>query len=241
MLAAAVPGSAETVKSGFDLLKTTQALVNFPDGMGGFTAANLIGVPLGTHDFPPLHNVGFADTIVHRLEDANAPIGMSDTIDIEMVALQLKSDGPITIAGFTDTFYFTQSSTQASLGTMDIHFASMDGGTFDSTLNIYFDIWTGGFGENLFFQNYNKTLTMTGAAWQRTNTGGIPIEGINLNLNGSNSSNDFWLSGPAFHDSGDGFTHVVSVPEPESWAMLIAGFGLVGAVMRRKAARQLAA
>jgi hypothetical protein len=31
------------------------------------------------------------------------------------------------------------------------------------------------------------------------------------------------------------FAYAGAVPEPASWAMLIAGFGLVGAVMRRQA------
>lgn len=33
---------------------------------------------------------------------------------------------------------------------------------------------------------------------------------------------------------------VAAVPEPASWAMLIAGFGLTGAVMRRRASRAIA-
>lgn len=44
--------------------------------------------------------------------------------------------------------------------------------------------------------------------------------------------------GPAFTFSGDigfrSYVDLAAVPEPESWAMMIAGFGLIGAVMRRR-------
>jgi hypothetical protein len=46
---------------------------------------------------------------------------------------------------------------------------------------------------------------------------------------------DFWNSAASF-DAGPG-----GVPEPASWAMLIMGFGLTGAVMRRRTHRAVAA
>ncbi len=39
------------------------------------------------------------------------------------------------------------------------------------------------------------------------------------------------------YSPGDWSMQLASVPEPASWAMLIAGFGLVGAAMRRRAVR----
>ena len=36
-------------------------------------------------------------------------------------------------------------------------------------------------------------------------------------------------------------TAALGVPEPQSWAMLIAGFGLTGAAMRRRRAKVVAA
>jgi hypothetical protein len=48
---------------------------------------------------------------------------------------------------------------------------------------------------------------------------------------------DFWLSGPdrsvKFQGKIDNLT-VAAVPEPESYAMLLAGLGLVGAIARRR-------
>lgn len=38
-------------------------------------------------------------------------------------------------------------------------------------------------------------------------------------------------------NSGFGVASIISVPEPESWTMLIAGFGLIGALLRRRRAR----
>ena len=47
---------------------------------------------------------------------------------------------------------------------------------------------------------------------------------------------DFQASNP-----GDEIRVLTAVPEPASWAMLITGFGLVGAAMRRRSVRQVAA
>ncbi len=51
---------------------------------------------------------------------------------------------------------------------------------------------------------------------------------------------DFVGSGSYPFSQFDGFwgANIASVPEPASWAMLIAGFGLTGAVMRRRRAFQ---
>jgi PEP-CTERM motif len=53
---------------------------------------------------------------------------------------------------------------------------------------------------------------------------GAPVDGFI----GSYTANGFAIAAPA---------GVGGVPEPASWAMLIAGFGLVGATMRRRPAR----
>jgi hypothetical protein len=52
---------------------------------------------------------------------------------------------------------------------------------------------------------------------------------------------DFWLIGADFANTDgriDGFklAAIAVIPEPETWAMMIGGFGLVGGTMRRRAA-----
>jgi len=46
----------------------------------------------------------------------------------------------------------------------------------------------------------------------------------------------FALTGPAsfYNDNGGFVTVTTSVPEPASWALMIGGFGLVGAALRRR-------
>jgi hypothetical protein len=49
-------------------------------------------------------------------------------------------------------------------------------------------------------------------------------------------SDGAWRAGAV--DPGDGLVDPVGVPEPASWAMLIAGFGLVGAAQRQSGRRR---
>ena len=67
---------------------------------------------------------------------------------------------------------------------------------------------------------------------------------VNLALNGSalTSILDAQASNGLFNLGGTiELGSVIAVPEPASWAMLIAGFGLVGAIARRRQAHQVAA
>lgn len=70
--------------------------------------------------------------------------------------------------------------------------------------------------------------------------GGPLGDSCGLNCEGIGGANDFivYLAGPGPLDvCGEGFECAVVasvVPEPSNWAMLIAGFGLTGAAMRRR-------
>lgn len=55
------------------------------------------------------------------------------------------------------------------------------------------------------------------------------VEG--LGSNGGNGSNDPMIDGVSFQGAAAG-----AVPEPASWAMMIGGFGMIGAAMRRRSA-----
>ncbi len=90
----------------------------------------------------------------------------------------------------------------------------------------------------LNFSNTNSTAYATGSfaspgtwsTWTSTFTVGAADVGstISIVLNGAGLQGD-WddvrLDGPASHGV---------VPEPASWALLIAGFGMIGAAMRRR-------
>jgi hypothetical protein len=74
-----------------------------------------------------------------------------------------------------------------------------------------------------------------------SNNGASNTRNINPNLHWG----DIWLIGADFTNSDhkiDGFkiTNLAVIPEPATWAMMIGGFGFVGAVARRRARPQLA-
>ena len=60
------------------------------------------------------------------------------------------------------------------------------------------------------------------------------IYNFKINVGPTPSILYFGVMDGQFGDNGGRFEITVGVPEPASWAMLIAGFGLVGAVMRRR-------
>ncbi|KPF64738.1 hypothetical protein IP88_13535 [alpha proteobacterium AAP81b] len=90
---------------------------------------------------------------------------------------------------------------------------------------------------NVYTNNINNTTTV-----QVFTEGARRLDRQTFALPGSFASQT--LTSVVFTDTGsDGVSRLTltalsigSVPEPSSWAMLIAGFGLVGAAMRRRAA-----
>nr|WP_310524363.1 PEPxxWA-CTERM sorting domain-containing protein [Polymorphobacter sp.] len=78
---------------------------------------------------------------------------------------------------------------------------------------------------------------LTGGSFSQTCTGnptGAPFcswSKLTLQFNGTARSVDFGLA--SYDDMTFGAPGTAGVPEPANWAMLIAGFGLVGAVSRR--------
>ena len=74
-----------------------------------------------------------------------------------------------------------------------------------------------------------------------TSTGSSPNATYNVTFNTAGYSS-FWFT--PNNDAADGFRlnslSVAAVPEPASWAMMIAGFGLVGSSMRRRGTVRMA-
>jgi len=194
-LLAALPAPASfIIQSGWDLLQTNPAQTTFL----GF---NFQGIPIGAYDFGPgigIENVALADTIVQRLEDASVPgAGNSDTIAIELAALQLRSVNQINLGAGLDYYFITLQSVRGGLdstGEMTIDFG-LEGsphGTFDSWFNVYFDLRIGALDGAIVASD---VLTMSGSdtPWDHiAPSGAWLIEGVNDKLNGNDLSQDFW-------------------------------------------------
>lgn len=145
-VSAAVAGAAN-VPAGDDLIETLpETWFNFGPGIG---VVDFIGDPIdpGT--------LGATDTIVRRLQDTEfngqgthpwdgpPQPGTTDTIDIEMVALSLRSAAPVDIGGTMFNVEIDLDPAIASVGSMTLRHEWNDAGqfqgTFDSILTIFAD------------------------------------------------------------------------------------------------------
>jgi hypothetical protein len=231
-----------TVDPGWDLFQT-QAGTQF---MG----VPLTGVPLGTYNFGGSignQNVGNADTIVQRLNAASSVVIGSDTVSLQMNALQMVTAAPVTLGGGPlGLYYFTLQSTDntgpASTGSMTITFDSPTSGTFTSSLDVFFDIHFGALNGPIVSQG-DLTLTNSGDAWSDTAPATSQIiNGVNYMLNGSDITNDFWPAAPLTETEAGVGTHVVApagatVPMPKSlWCGLALFAGMALIKFRRGAA-----
>ena len=231
------------IKAGFDLFQTQTPGTSFDfDTVPNPQVVDFEGSPLNIFDFGTgAINVGTADTIVERLQDANLGGGF-DTIDIEMVALSLVSVAPVDLgfgAGFEDLFITLNTSSPSIQSKMAI-FDTGEGsphGTFDSQLNFSFDV-TGSVGG--FYATLEKTFLSTDNDWQHAPTGLPLIDGINHLLDGSTELGDFWLDGIALHDTGGG-QHTVTaappIPEPSGGLLALVGVGFAGLAANRRRKR----
>lgn len=206
------------IDPGFDLIHTNFAEFDFGGPLG---PQEFEGVPFPLFDFTPfgggVADTGNADTIVQRKDQATPS---NSTIDIEMVALSLRSVDPIAVflGGSAGGHLVTDVSDNGG-NTMTIGFnGSGDAGIFSSVLSMtidFIDELT-----NTILLSVSKTFTATGASWTMTPPpGAAVIPGI--------TSDDFYLSGLALHDAGDG-THTVEhakVPGPAT--VLLTGLGLL--------------
>jgi len=231
------------VDAGWDLFETTQPTT--------FMGVSFTGVPLGNFDFGGTagnQSTGSSDTIIERQGPATVPnTPPSDTappIDIEFVGLQLKSVDPADFGAGLDDHFITLQPGTPSTGQMSITFDDVFGGTFDSFINVAFDLRIGALNGPIIFSDVLQ-LSANSVPWGRTAPPeAFLINGVNYLLNGFDNTADFWAGGPnggpwsSFteqHPSGAKHTvHTATVPEPGSLLLFGSGFvGLIGSRSRR--------
>jgi hypothetical protein len=209
------------------------------------------GVPIGSYNFGGsigVQNTGPTDTIVQRLATASVPIpslpNTASPISIQLDDLQLVSATPYSFGGGPVGYYYITTQSQdsdgpVSTGSMSIEFDSTAGGTFTSSLDVFFDVHYGALNGPLVYQS-DLLLSNSGDAWGRVPPpGAVLINGANYLLNGVDDTEDFFVNPPLIesHPSGAG-THVVQeaqVPEPATMG-LAAVAGMLLLSRRRRSA-----
>jgi hypothetical protein len=244
------------VNRGTDYLVTPSggAVFNFVDPLpgAGVVTVNFGGLAIGTPTATPPDGgyLGIADTVVNRLDDVDAtPTG--NKTSLEIVGLSLKSVAPVTINGANyDVFAGLQKylNGTTSTGEMTIRdTGGANGKTWDSSFTIngvaivaaagtliptgtdYVKGLIQGCGTATNYQCilFDKgPFVATNEPWSDVPSLG-QLQGANLVQPGL--AQNFYLTGPAIHDAGDGIIHTVQpqpVPEPTILGSLAAlGFG----------------
>jgi hypothetical protein len=155
---------AQNVLPGFDLYITSASDTEFDfstqplpaDFFGPGSDPFDGGVPASTFPLPdnpywplpptlcPSDDLSNIDTIVERIDPASLPgVGSSDVIDIEIVALSLRSTDPITVTyngglnpELWDMYVCLSTSQPQITGNMLVRKTHSNGGTFDSDLPV---------------------------------------------------------------------------------------------------------
>lgn len=212
------------VIDGFDTFHTTPGT--------NFLGVSFEGVELINFDFggtTGVAGVGNADTIVQRLDPAIVPgtPNTAPTIDIELVALQLRSTTPVDFGLGIDHYYMTLDPFNSSIGQMDITFLNPLGGLFDVFINLDFDIRKGSLNGAIALSGILQIESFN-TPWGRIfPPDAVLIDGINDNLNGVDNSSDFWLTGSLIRTFPQGVGTLIvepaTVPEPSTLAIFALG------------------
>lgn len=134
----------DPAQTSFDFSSTPIPADFFGPGSDPFVGnINLQGLPLGGSTLCPNDDLGQADTIVRRANDANVPTSPStDVIQIEIVELSLVSSAPIVVTyngGMNPELWDVETQLSQSpqpQGSMTINRTHSNGGNFDTNLPV---------------------------------------------------------------------------------------------------------
>lgn len=225
-----------TILLGSDYLHVTGAT---------FGGAPFTGVPLGPAN---------TDAIVQRKADANIPVlGNSDTIPIELVALQLVSTVPVDFGLGTGSYFLTLQSARggpASTGSMTItqntaddHAPGTAEGTFTSFFDVFFDIRLGALNGPIALST-DLILTNQGANWDADPSalaaivGGVIGSQVANQHSGKSATQMDFFPGTYNQTFSTGATVNVTpavTPEPGSLFLLAGGLLAMLGIAKRKA------
>lgn len=202
------------------LLLTTAALLALP------SAANAAVVVLdfeGIGDFNPVGNfyapdyTFSADTLALVDADAGGSGNFANEPSKDTVMFFLNSNNAVLNAtnGFTTGFSFFYSSSTAA--TVNVY----DGA--NATGNILASI-------NLAAQGFDNCVGDPGGSFCNWSPIGVSFSGTAFSIDFGGTANQTGYDNITFGSANPG------VPEPAAWAMMLAGFGLVGGAMRRRTA-----
>jgi len=242
LLVISLPTSARAssiLLPGYDLLMTTTET--------DFFDVPWRGVPIGDGKYnfgSGLVGIGLTDTIVHRTETATGP---SDTIDADLIALQLRTVNKVDLGAGLRYYYITLQSVRGGLvgdGEMTITFApggEVDPhGTFTSSFDVYFDVRV----DSLFgpiVMSDHKTIIGGATPWSHFppevdpgDLNPVEIPGVNVFLNGVDRSNDFWPVGKIEECADPPGCHVVITAVPEPSLVVLLALGSLATLRRRR-------
>ena len=160
----------------------------------------------------------------------------SGPMSIDLISFY-NSLSPSTNTPLTDTFTLYLSTTNAAVSTFDTNAMSYPDGTFTQVFSgTLGSLANGRLDINLSTAfNYNPALgnlVLTVKDFDLGSGGNLFLD-ADKNVGVTNTR--IYAYGYDFNQGlVTGFNDVAAVPEPATWAMMIVGFGLVGAAMRRK-------
>jgi hypothetical protein len=230
---------AATIKAGTDLLFTPRGGAFYGLTVNGqVVGTSFAGLPID----PALY--GKTDTIVDRTASLTLNLGETGTTPIIVQNLSLKSIN--SVAGFD--VYAGLTPGTSSTGSMDITLTSSTGGTWDSVFDLHatavlvpqgsvnptgqtdlVNFLISQCGSTYQCISFNKTFTATGEGWSTTPPSGTFVDP-------SDPDKNFYLTGLALHDAGDGVIHRVrppGVPEPSTMLGSVLFLG-AGGLMKKK-------
>jgi hypothetical protein len=202
--------------------------------------------PVGIVDFTGYAiGPGTTDMIVKRTSDVtiNGAPGI-----LQLIALSMVSTAPVALPGYNGLIYISLDPTHLANDTGQITIGgTVAGGTFSSFVDVFYNVCTApgskgvGCGSGALLESGSVQLSNSGANWSSTPFGvvvsgpvGDPAAMVHTGLTSDQA--DFFLE-PTKEESLVGQHRVsTAVPEPASWALMIGGFGMAGAALRRRRA-----